>query len=102
VNLLVNAIQAMPDGGVLTLGTHDGEDGGVAISVADTGLGLSPEVLGSLFQPFETHRRDGTGLGLWISRSIVERYGGDIRARNRVGEGVTGAVFTVLLPAEPP
>jgi two-component system NtrC family sensor kinase len=100
VNLLVNAIQAMPDGGVLTLGSHDSEDGGVAISVADTGPGLSPEVLGSLFQPFETHRKDGTGLGLWISRGIVERYGGDIRARNRTGEGATGAVFTVLLPAD--
>ena len=100
VNLLVNAIQAMPDGGVLTLGSHDSEDGGVAISVADTGPGLSPEVLGSLFQPFETHRKDGTGLGLWISRGIVERYGGDIRARNRTGESATGAVFTVLLPAD--
>ena len=48
----------------------------------DTGAGLASEVLAELFQPFVTHKKDGTGLGLWISRSIVERYGGDIRAAN--------------------
>lgn len=100
VNLLVNAIHAMPEGGVLTLGTHDRGADGVAISIADTGPGLPPEVLRTLFHPFETHKKDGTGLGLWISRSIVERYGGDIQARNRP-EGACGAIFTVFLPSEP-
>ena len=94
VNLLVNAIHAMPDGGTLTLSTCDTADDTLEIGVADTGAGLAPEILAELFQPFVTHKKDGTGLGLWISRSIVERYGGDIRAANRA-EG--GAVFTVAL-----
>ncbi|MBP5988610.1 MAG: cache domain-containing protein [Piscinibacter sp.] len=94
VNLLVNAVHAMPEGGTLTLATRDAGAEGVEIDVMDTGAGLASEVLAELFQPFVTHKKDGTGLGLWISRSIVERYGGDIRAANRA-EG--GAVFSVLL-----
>jgi signal transduction histidine kinase len=98
VNLLVNAIDTMPDGGTLTLCTLDWGDDGVELSVADTGPGLSPDVLAELFRPFVTRKKDGTGLGLWISRGIVERYGGDIRARNRT-DG-RGAVFSVLLKSE--
>ena len=67
----------------------------VEIEVADSGSGLSEELLARLFQPFVTRRPDGTGLGLWISRGLVERYGGDIQAGNRSGGG--GAVFTVAL-----
>lgn len=96
VNLLVNAIQAMPEGGTLRLATRDNAPGGVDIEVADTGPGLDAALLAELFQPFVTHKKDGTGLGLWISRSIVERYGGDIRAANRT-DGVRGAVFTIVL-----
>lgn len=96
VNLLVNAIHAMPEGGTLTLATRDAGDERVEIDIADTGAGLAPELLAELFQPFVTRKKDGTGLGLWISRGIVERYGGDIRAANR-GDGVVGAVFTVVL-----
>ena len=101
VNLLVNAIHAMPDGGTLTLATADTETGGVAITVADTGPGLGPDLIRELFKPFVTRKKDGTGLGLWISRSIVERYGGDITAADR-GDGGRGAVFTVLLRPEMP
>ena len=104
VNLMVNAIQAMPDGGVLTLTTADwtAADGrpGVRIELADTGPGLAEALIGELFKPFVTRKQDGTGLGLWISRSIVERYGGDIVARNRpTGQG-SGAVMAVLLPCD--
>jgi two-component system NtrC family sensor kinase len=99
VNLMVNAIHAMPDGGRLLLAVHDADDGGVHISVADTGPGLPADLLQQLFQPFVTRKRDGTGLGLWISRSLVERYGGDITAANR-SDGSTGAVFTVQLKVE--
>ncbi len=99
VNLLVNAIHAMPDGGRLELGVHDDGEHGVSIVVADTGPGLPPELLSQLFQPFMTRKRDGTGLGLWISRGLVERYGGDISAANRA-DGERGAVFTVRLEAE--
>ena len=98
VNLLVNAVHAMPEGGTLSLGTRDVGEDGVEIEVADSGHGLSDELLARLFQPFVTRRPDGTGLGLWISRGLVERYGGDIRAANR-GGGLAGAVFTVVLGA---
>jgi signal transduction histidine kinase len=101
VNLLVNAIQAMPQGGTLTLRSRDLADAaGPAVqwSVEDTGPGLSPELLSELFKPFVTRRKEGTGLGLWISRNLVERYGGTLEAGHRA-DGVTGAVFTVRLPA---
>ncbi len=99
VNLLVNAIHAMPEGGRLELAAFDTEDGGVAITVSDTGPGLGPELIRELFKPFVTRKKDGTGLGLWISRGIVERYGGDIVAQDR-GDGVQGALFTVRLRTE--
>ncbi len=105
VNLMVNAIHAMPDGGRLTLRTEDWIDTqgrpGVCIEVADTGPGLSDELFRELFKPFVTRKKDGTGLGLWISRSLVERYGGDIRAGNRPLADGTGAVMRVLLLSEP-
>lgn len=96
VNLIVNAIHAMPEGGTLRLATRDLDDDLVEIEVMDSGAGLPQELLARLFQPFVTRRPDGTGLGLWISRGLVERYGGDIRAANR-GDGASGAVFTVSL-----
>ncbi len=99
VNLLVNAIHAMPAGGVLSLSSRDRSDdgdGGVQITVADTGSGLGPELIAELFKPFVTRKKDGTGLGLWISRTIVERYGGELLAADR-SDGVRGALFTVVL-----
>ncbi len=103
VNLLVNAMHAMPEGGTLTLATavqhEEGAGEFVAIRVCDTGPGLGAEQMAQLFQPFATSKKDGTGLGLWISRGIVERYGGDIRATAR-DDGQRGACFTVLLRAE--
>jgi two-component system NtrC family sensor kinase len=105
VNLLVNAIHAMPDGGTLTLSTADwtapGGQPGLSLGVTDTGPGLGDELLRELFQPFVTRKHDGTGLGLWISRGIVERYGGDIRAGNRPPGDGPGACMTVLLLCEP-
>lgn len=107
INLLVNAIQAMPDGGTLTLQTLDANgaagEPAVRIRVLDTGAGLAPAVRERLFHPFTTTRGDGTGLGLWISQGLVERYGGRIEADNR-DDGVRGACFAVLLlsEAEPP
>ena len=98
VNLLVNAIHAMESaGGTLQLATRDAGTDAVEIVIADSGPGLPPELLAQLFQPFVTRKREGTGLGLWISRGIVERYGGEITAANRA-EG--GAVFTVRLKAD--
>lgn len=97
VNLLVNAIHAMPEGGTLTVASRDEDAGGVAqvvIEVADTGPGLEAALMDQLFKPFVTRKKDGTGLGLWISRSLVERYGGELLAANRPGGG---ACFSVRL-----
>jgi len=104
VNLVVNAIQAMPDGGDLHLAASDWQaaDGraGVCLEVVDSGPGLADALIGELFKPFVTRKQDGTGLGLWISRSIIERYGGDIVASNRPADQGRGAVMAVLLPCE--
>lgn len=103
INLLINAIQAMPQGGVLRLVTRDWVDeagrGGVRLWVQDSGPGLSSEVLERLFRPFFTTKNDGNGLGLWISQGLVERYGGHITAEN-LSEG-SGASFCVALLTEP-
>ncbi|MGY0197289.1 sensor histidine kinase [Leptothrix sp. BB-4] len=107
INLMVNAIHAMPEGGTLNLASRDvhqpdatgSPTDWVTLSVADTGGGLDAELMDQLFQPFVTRKKDGTGLGLWISRSLVERYGGDLRAANR-SDGRSGAEFTVWLRVE--
>ena len=100
INLLINAANAMPQGGTLTLCTQDWDstephNSGALLTVQDSGPGLSDEVRDRLFQPFFTTRPDGHGLGLWISLGLVERYGGSLQAAN--GTGATGAVFTVKL-----
>ncbi|MFP8779094.1 cache domain-containing protein [Hydrogenophaga sp. RWCD_12] len=104
INLLINAIQAMPQGGTLRLVTTDltGEHGarGALLQVVDSGPGLAPGVEERLFRPFFTTKNDGNGLGLWISLGLVERYGGGITAGNR-GDGHSGAVFSVRLLTEP-
>jgi signal transduction histidine kinase len=103
INLLVNAIQAMPEGGTLTLRTRDQPptDGppGVTLTVQDTGPGLPPDSLERLFRPFFTTRQDGNGLGLWISQGLVERYGGTLSAHNQ--RPPPGAVLEVRLYTEP-
>ncbi|MCW5656661.1 MAG: cache domain-containing protein [Burkholderiaceae bacterium] len=98
INGIVNAIQAMPEGGTLTLAARDAGDAQVEIDIGDTGPGFPHDLVSGAFRPFTTTKKEGTGLGLWISKSLVERYGGDIRARNR--DDGSGAVLTVVLPAE--
>jgi C4-dicarboxylate-specific signal transduction histidine kinase len=101
INLLINAIQAMPQGGTLRLATRDTSDEcGAVLQVQDSGPGLAPEVAERLFRPFFTTKNDGNGLGLWITLGLVERYGGGIRADNR-SDGEPGAVFSVRLLTEP-
>jgi two-component system NtrC family sensor kinase len=99
VNLMVNAIQAMPEQGMLRLMVRDsaGPDGrmGVCFTVADTGIGITPELLPRLFQPFFTTKQHGagTGLGLWVSRTLVERAGGTIDVRSTPGEGTEFSIW---------
>ncbi|MCY1536054.1 Adaptive-response sensory-kinase SasA [compost metagenome] len=104
INLLINAIQVMPEGGTLSLSTQDWADEhgarGALLQVQDSGPGLAPGVAERLFRPFFTTKNDGNGLGLWISLGLVERYGGGIGAANR-DDGNNGAVFSVRLLTEP-
>lgn len=95
MNLVMNACQAMPTGGRLTLQSELQGDFAV-VSVADTGVGIDDDKLGNIFDPFfTTKERDGTGLGLSISYGIVKNHGGRIEVQSVPGEGTT---FRVLLP----
>lgn len=93
-NLIRNATQAMPKGGVLTV-TGSFTDFEVCVSFQDTGKGISPEQMGRLFQPFSTTRSTGTGLGLLIVRRIVREHGGEIDIESREGQGTR---VTLRLP----
>jgi len=95
--LIVNAIEAMPREGNLRIVTAPAE-GSVVISVEDDGVGIPPELLPRLFDPFVTTKEDGkgTGLGLAICRSIIDRHRGKIEVKSEVGRGTT---FTIALPA---
>jgi two-component system NtrC family sensor kinase len=99
INLIVNAIHAMPDGGRLSIKTYDEDHEGrpgLVIEVADTGVGIAPDVMGRIFDPFfTTKRQKGTGLGLSISQRLVSRQGGRITAESEPGKGTT---FSVWLP----
>jgi signal transduction histidine kinase len=96
VNLLLNALDAMPTGGRLEVGLEAIPGEGVRLRVTDTGPGLPADMAGRLFTPFASTKPTGTGLGLSICRRIVEEHGGRIGAVNRP-EG--GACFTIDLPA---
>jgi signal transduction histidine kinase len=93
LNLILNGIEAMERGGTLTLCTRGAADR-AEVEVADTGPGISREILPHLFTPFRTGKARGVGLGLAIARKMVEACGGSIKAAN----GARGACFTVTLP----
>jgi len=94
LNIVINAIQAMPDGGTLLISTRaDGDV--VRCAIADTGAGIEPEHVRQLFDPFFTTKPDGTGLGLAIARRLVSAVGGRIDLQTRPGAGST---FTLVLP----
>jgi len=95
-NLILNAVQAMPDGGLLSLKCYEA-DGAVYVSVGDTGEGIPEKNLERMFEPLFTTKAKGTGLGLPVSSRIVDIHGGDIVVESEVGMGTT---FTVRLPFE--
>jgi signal transduction histidine kinase len=102
VNLVINARQAMPNGGRLRVEVRDNPAAETAeVKVSDTGVGIQPEQLRQIFEPFFTtklpdeHGRGGTGLGLSVCRQIIEQHHGRIRVESVIGKGST---FTVKLP----
>jgi PAS domain S-box-containing protein len=96
LNLALNAVDAMPEGGVLTIRVAATEDPpGAQIDVGDTGTGIAPDVLPHLFEPFRTTKLEGLGLGLYVARNTVRDHGGDIQVTSAPGRGTT---FTVWLP----
>lgn len=96
LNLLLNARDAMPNGGQLTI-QATAEPNAIALSLIDTGIGMSPKVLANAFKPFYSTRSGGTGLGLPTTRKIIEAHGGSIHAESEVGRGTK---FTIRLPLE--
>jgi PAS domain S-box-containing protein len=99
MNLMLNAIEAMKDtGGELTIRSRANPDGRLIVSISDTGIGLPAESAEQIFDPFHTTKPQGTGMGLTITRSIVESYGGRVWA---TANQVAGATFHFILPGEP-
>jgi two-component system NtrC family sensor kinase len=100
--LIMNAIDAMPRGGTLWLDTQlSNDETGIEVRVRDDGAGIAPSVLQQIFEPFMTTKENGrgVGLGLAISRGIVERHNGRIEVQSELGRGTT---FTVILPTQAP
>jgi signal transduction histidine kinase len=95
INLCLNGIQAMPQGGALTLSARPADGGGVCISVSDEGIGMDEKTRRQLFTPFFTTKPDGTGLGLMSCLRIVEQYQGRIEVDSTPGVGTT---FSITLP----
>jgi signal transduction histidine kinase len=99
-NLIHNALDAISHFGIITIqGTSPEPHQIVCVSVTDNGSGISAENLPRLFQPlFTTKGQDGTGLGLWVSKGIVEKHGGSIEATTSTEAEHSSTTFTVLLP----
>jgi signal transduction histidine kinase len=98
LNLITNAVQAMPGGGDLTIRTSVENDNKIRVLVRDTGSGISEEHLPHIFDPFFTTKDvgKGTGLGLSVSYGIIKKHGGQITVKSEPGKGTT---FAVVLPA---
>jgi PAS domain S-box-containing protein len=103
-NLLVNAVDALDKGGSVHVRVRAGRQwsggqDGIHITLADNGSGIPPDGLRRIFEPFySTKKDDGTGLGLWVSRGIVQKHGGSIRVRSQVQGPLRGTVFSIFLP----
>ncbi|MGD1993904.1 MAG: GAF domain-containing protein, partial [Anaerolineae bacterium] len=96
LNMIINALDAMPEGGTLRVSTRLAKDGRLTTTFADTGQGIAPEHIDRVFEPFFSTKEGGTGLGLSVSYNVIKRHGGEIAVESTLGEG---SRFTVWLPA---
>lgn len=102
-NLVANAIDAVPTQGVITIRTKSARANGtgapgIQVAVADNGSGIDAAIKSRIWEPFFTTKKDvGTGLGLWVSKQIIEKHGGSIRFRS----SQRGTLFIVFLPSMP-
>jgi signal transduction histidine kinase len=96
-NLAINAVQAMADGGALNI-TLRAQKNKIRVEVADTGPGIAPEALEQIFEPYFSTKETGIGLGLALTKKLIEDHGGQITVESEVGIGTT---FTITLPREP-
>ncbi|MGH7450569.1 MAG: two-component system sensor histidine kinase NtrB [bacterium] len=96
LNIIRNAMEAMPKGGLLTIQTEE-KDHRAVVHIADTGMGIPEEALAKIFDPFFTTKDFGTGLGLAIVQQIIDEHNGQISCQSRVGEGTT---FSIALPLD--
>lgn len=94
INLYINAIQAMPEGGILTIAAGEKENA-VEITVADTGNGIPDEVMSKIFDPYYTTKNTGTGLGLAVVQKVIDAHGGSIEVKKSEGKGTK---FIITLP----
>jgi signal transduction histidine kinase len=94
-NLILNAVQAMPNGGELTIAVSGGDES-VTVTVQDTGIGIASENLGKIFNPFFTTKAQGQGLGLPVCKRLIDSQGGTIDVASQVGKGST---FTFKIPS---
>ena len=96
--MVINAIDAMPQGGNLWISTRQHSATALELVIRDDGMGIPEEHMAHMFEPFYTTKESGgSGLGLAISQNIVERHGGSIAVQSAVGQGTT---FTILLPVD--
>src|SRR5205085_3547064 len=93
-NLMINAVQAMPEGGALNITLHPNESN-LHIEFTDTGTGIAPENLAQIFEPYYSTKDTGIGLGLPLTKKIIEEHGGQINVESESGRGTT---FIVTLP----
>jgi signal transduction histidine kinase len=106
-NLIANSLDACAPGATIRVSASSAvaprnpTQSGVRITVGDTGEGIRPDHLPSIFEPFFTTKKEtGTGLGLWVSRELVEKHGGSLRVRSTVAAPRTGTVFSIFLPTQ--
>jgi two-component system cell cycle sensor histidine kinase PleC len=103
INLIGNAVKFTPSGGAIRIAVGEEAEGRVPITIADTGIGIPPDRIGGLCQPFSqvedvaSRRYEGSGMGLFITKALVERHGGDLRIASWPGRGTT---VTISLPSD--